>query len=309
MLTIYQRVLPTAFLEEVLQREGIRQNNRIYNARVVLWLMMDQRLHGNASMQQVVLNLGRGLPASFWPQPCKRIREGKISSQDASYNTARQELPKTVVEQSCDRILQELAALTSGSALEWGRRAFFFDGTSVRMPHAAELLERYPPGSNQYGESHSPLLRMLVAHDLETGLALRPDWGAMHGPQAVSEQQLLETAMDRLPPAAVVVGDSNFGVFSVAYTAQQRDHPVLLRLTTVRAKSLARGGLDRRDRPGDRMATQSGRPPEPSAIAGRCLCAGPSDHLLGETRGQTSVPAGDVHHLDGERRGTTKTLR
>jgi hypothetical protein len=61
---------------------------------------------------------------------------------------------------------------------------------------------------------------------------------------------LLELLIDRLPSQAAVVGDANFGVFSVAYTAEQRGHPVLLRLTKVRAQHLAGGplqdGMDRR---------------------------------------------------------------
>jgi hypothetical protein len=93
------------------------------------------------------------------------------------------------------------------------------------------------------------LLRILVAHDLQTGLAMRPEWGAMHGDKAVSEQALLEKAIDRLPPQATVIGDANFGVFSVAYVATQRNHPVLLRLTPDRARCLAgeamRDGIDR----------------------------------------------------------------
>ena len=50
---------------------------------------------------------------------------------------------------------------------------------------------------------------MLVAHDLETGLAMRPTWGALYGPQAVSEQGLVEAAIDRLPQGSIVVGDAN----------------------------------------------------------------------------------------------------
>jgi len=84
---------------------------------------------------------------------------------------------------------------------------------------------------------------------LQTGLAMRPEWGPMHGAQAVSEQQLLEATIDRLPSGAAVVGDANFGVFSVAYVAGQRCHPVLLRLTRQRAQRLAGGplrdGIDR----------------------------------------------------------------
>lgn len=92
------------------------------------------------------------------------------------------------------------------------------------------------------------MVRVLVAHDLHTGLAMRPQWGPMYGPQAVSEQGLLEQAIDQLPNGSTVMGDANFGVFSVAYSATQRQHPVLLRLTTVRARRLAgeplRDGID-----------------------------------------------------------------
>src|SRR4029077_16022513 len=94
-----------------------------------------------------------------------------------------------------------------------------------------------------HGEGHWPLLRVLVAHDVRTGLGMRPEWGAMHGPGAVSEQALLETAIDRLPRGSTVIGDANFGIFSVAYAAEQRGHPVLLRLTAQRAQRLAGGVL------------------------------------------------------------------
>ena len=119
----------------------------------------------------------------------------------------------------------------------------------MRLPHTPVLCDRYPPGSNLHGENHWPLLRVLVAHDVYTGLAMRPIWGPMHGQQAVSEQGLLEEAIDRLPDGSTVIGDANFGVFSVAWVAAQRRHPVLLRLTESRARRLAgenlRDGVDR----------------------------------------------------------------
>ena len=148
-----------------------------------------------------------------------------------------------MVEQSCDRIFEQLTFQLEGILPAFGVRAFFVDGTSVHLAHSQSLRQSYPPGSNQHGEAHWPLLRMLVAPDLETGLAMRPQWGPMHGLQAVSEQQLLEMALDRLPSGSVLVGEANFGVFSVAYAAQQRRHPALLRLTLARALRLAGGAL------------------------------------------------------------------
>jgi hypothetical protein len=222
---------------------------------VILWLLVVQRLHGGASLEAAVLELLRGLPASFWPRPCKRIRDwqehGKPPSNNTgAYHQARQALPLSIVEQSCDRIFEELVARFDESSPKGAPRAFILDGSSIRTAHAPELCKRYPPGSNQYREGHWPLLRVLVAHDLRTGLAMRPEWGPMHGPQAVSEQQLLQRAMGRLPSGSTVIGDANFGIFFVAYTATQNKHGVLLRLTSVRAQRLAgeplHNGIDRR---------------------------------------------------------------
>lgn len=255
VLSLYQRLLPVGFLDRLRERAGICQNNRIYTNLVVMWLMITQRLQGNGTLERAVLELVRGLPASFWPRPCKRLQDWRqnpeaLSSHSGAYNNARQSLPVKIVEHSCDRIFEQLTAFVDGKLPSVGRRVFFFDGTSVRLPHTETLHQFYPPGSNQHGESHWPLLRMLVAHDLQTGLAMRPQWGPANGSQAVSEQQLLDVAIDRLPPGSAVAGDANFGVFSVAYAAAQRGHPVVLRLTLARARHLAgeplRDPIDRR---------------------------------------------------------------
>jgi hypothetical protein len=248
VLSLYRSILPAGFFEHLRKQASIRENNRVYTLPVVIWLMITQRLASHGSMEKAVLELLRGLPAGFWPQPCKRLQDWQrnprsLSSHTGAYNKARQELPLSVVQQSCDRMFQQLIAEAGGSLPPTGRRLFFFDGTSVRLAHSEELLRCYPPGSNQQGESHWPLLRMLVAHDLETGLAMRPEWGALNGSQAVSEQQLLESSIDRLPVGSVVAGDANFGVFSVAWTGVQHGHSVLLRLTEQRARRLAGGPL------------------------------------------------------------------
>lgn len=256
MLSLYQRLLPVEFFDQLRQEEKRRENNRVYTTGVVMWLMVAQRLQGDGTLETGVLELLRGLPDSFWPNPCKRLQVGpdgqkpKLSGNTGSYNKARQALPVTVVEQSFDRVFEQLTGEAEGALATVGRRAFFLDGTTMRLPHTAALCEAYPPGSNQHGESHWPIIRALVAHDLKTGLAMRPQWGPLNGNQAVSEQGLLEQAIERLPSESAVVGDANFGVFSVAFAATQRNHPVLLRLTIVRAERLAgeplRDGIDRR---------------------------------------------------------------
>lgn len=233
----------------------MRGSNRVYTPLVVMWLLVVQRLHGAAPLEAAVLELLQGLPASFWPRPCKRIRDwqghGKpLSSNTGAYNQARQALSLSVVQQSCDRIFDQLVNRMVPCGAEAARSVFVLDGSSMRMPHTSPLTERFPPGSNQYGEGHWPVMRVLVAHELRTGLAMRPEWGPMYGADAVSEQHLLERAIGRLPGGATVIGDSNFGVFSVAFAAAKTEHPLLLRLTESRAQRLAGGPLhDGTDRP------------------------------------------------------------
>ena len=163
-------------------------------------------------------------------------------------------------------------AQLNGTLPALGARAFFVDGTTVRLAHTPALRQCYPPGSNQHGEAHWPLLRMLVAHDLQTGLAMRPEWGPLHGPHAVSEQQLLERAMDRLPDGSAIVADANFGIFSVAYAAEQRRRPVTLRLTLARALHLSGGPLqDGIDRPILWKPSREDRRSHPSLPADACV--------------------------------------
>ena len=112
MLTLYEQLLPLGVLEELGRQEGRRQNRRVYTDRVVIWLMVTQRLQSNGTLESGVLELIRGLPASLWESPCKRIRlllEGKavLSDNTGSYNEARQCLPCQVVEQGFDHVFRQ----------------------------------------------------------------------------------------------------------------------------------------------------------------------------------------------------------
>src|SRR5450759_2279839 len=74
-------------------------------------------------------------------------------------------------------------------------------------------------------------------------------WRPMYGPKAVSEQSLTEQILDRIPHHSVLMGDINFGVFTVAFATTQRGHDVLVRLQPSRGAVVGRGlalqtGLD-----------------------------------------------------------------
>src|SRR6202020_2562519 len=64
--------------------------------------------------------------------------------------------------------------------------------------------------------------------------------GAMYGPDAVGEQKLAEKLMGELPPSSVLIGDRNFGVFSVVWQAALLGHEGVIRLTRIRAEKIHR---------------------------------------------------------------------
>jgi hypothetical protein len=232
-----------AELFRLLQRQSGRiVRNGIYSARLVIWMMMNQRLQARGTLASSVEQLVQG---RFDPllSRCKRVRQKKIAVSTGGYCQARQHLPKLLVSRSMDELIQRLRSrlLESGSPL--GQRVYVLDGSSLQMEHEPELVQAFPPASNQHGKSHWPVVRLVVLHDLETGLAERPYWGPLNGRQAVSEQALAGQAMQHVPEGSVMVGDRNFGIFSTAYSAQQRGHRVVLRLTAVRAKSLMGGPI------------------------------------------------------------------
>ena len=62
----------------------------------------------------------------------------------------------------------------------------------------------------------------------------------MYGPNAVSETELARACFAKLNAGSVVMGDANFGIFSVAHAADQCGHSFLFRLTPPRFKSLCK---------------------------------------------------------------------
>jgi hypothetical protein len=181
LLALFQQLLPIEFFLSALLQAKVRENNRVYTSAVVVWLMICQRLEAQGTLENAVLDLLVGLPRSFWPMPCMRLEQAaeeggaRLSQQTGAYNKARQRLSLPVVEQCCDQVFHQL--IEQAELVPDRRPAFFFDGTTVRMPHGEELVEAFPPTANQHGISHCHCSAYWVAHDLYTGLALRPQWG------------------------------------------------------------------------------------------------------------------------------------
>jgi hypothetical protein len=239
---LYLQLAPGELFRLLQRQMGVKVRNGIYSARLVIWMMINQRLQARGTLASSVEQLVQGRFDALLSR-CKRVREKKMALSTGGYCQARQHLPKLLVSRSMDELIERLRSrlLESGSQLE--QRVYLLDGSSLQLEHEPELVKEFPPASNQHGKSHWPVMRLVVLHDLETALAERPYWGPLNGRQAVSEQALAERAMQTVPAGSVIVGDRNFGIFSTAYSAQQQGHRVVVRLTAVRAKSLLGGSL------------------------------------------------------------------
>lgn len=244
LFSLYRQLAP-AELFRLLQREiGWKARAGIYTARLVMWMMMIQRLQPRGTLASSVAQLVEG---RFDPllNSCKRVQENKIGLSTGGYCQARAHLPKLLVSRTMNELIEKLRGRLLESQAELPYRVYLLDGSSLQLEHTHELLEEYPPVINQHGQSHWPMLKIVVLHDLETGLAERPYWGAMNGRKAVSEQALADRAMQHVPGGSVIVGDRNFGIFATAYGAQKAGQKCIVRLTAVRAKSLMGGSIAR----------------------------------------------------------------
>jgi hypothetical protein len=244
LFSLYRQVAP-AELFRLLQRQiGLKVRVGIYAARLVVWMMMMQRLEPRGTLASSVAQLVEG---RFDPllSPCKRVREKKIGLSTGGYCQARQHLPKQLVVRTMDELQERLRQRLLESRPQLPQRVYLLDGSSLQLEHEPELVEAYPPASNQHGKSHRPVIRIVVLHDLETGLAERPYWGPFNGRKAVSEQALAVHAMAHIPAGSVIVEDRNFGIFATAYHTQQAGHQSIARLTAVRAKRLMDGPIAR----------------------------------------------------------------
>ena len=198
--------------------------------------MIYQRLHAKGTLSVAVGELLTG-PAGAFVHRSGGVASTPLSANTSAYSQARSRLPVEVAEKVSDWIFEALSdqpQILPGL----GQPMFLLDGSTILLAHSDDLVAHYPPPCNQHGASHWPVIRIVVAHDVVSGLAVRPVWGPIGGTAAVSEQGLAKIIIGRLPAACGITGDRNFGIFSMAWHAAEQAHPCLFRLTDLRATKL-----------------------------------------------------------------------
>ena len=271
--SLYQRFISSGVIGYLQKQAGVKVRCSIYTIPVVMWLMILQRLQPGGTLATGVEALLGGAADSLL-SGCRRAQQKRISRRTGGYSHARQRLPKLLCRQVVGELILRLREMLNPAG---GRLSYVLDGSSLELEASPSLRRVYPPGENQHGQAHWPVLRIVVLHELETGLAEQPHWGPMYGTEAVSEQSLAGKAMDALAPGSVLVGDRNFGVFSIAWQAQQRGIDVVIRLTAERARKLSgepihtEGEREVRWTPSRLDGRRQGGMPEGAAVEGRLI--------------------------------------
>lgn len=233
ILNLYSTSLPLDWFANLRSELKVSGCGGLFSPAFTCWLMIQQRLE-RTTVEETWLSVSPELACRFSPTS-KRACSGVLSPYGGGYGHARNALPVEIVQTMSDRLFTQLSLEKEESGIS----AFALDGTSLTPDGSAALRKAYPPCRNQHGESHFPVIRMVVAHCLRSGMALRPAWGPMYGKDAIAEQPLALQILNRLPEGSLVVADRNFGVFSITWSLKELSHPCLVRMTEVRAKSMA----------------------------------------------------------------------
>jgi putative transposase len=232
---LYTRVLSREYFEQLSQQLGIATAKSIFNWMTIIYGMILQRLSSKGTLNAIMADLISVLDQF---SDHRRVRDKTVSANPGGFCRARGRMAMSVVEGSFDHLFETLHRQGIRTADEPSE--FLLDGTTLTLQATPELKKVYPPARNQHGESHWPIMRVVVAHSLRTGFATRPAWSS----KDISEQVLADQAIEYLPPGSTIIADRNFGVFSTAYHAFTTGHPVILRMTEARAQALGGHGLN-----------------------------------------------------------------
>lgn len=203
---------------------------RVFTPLITLWYFLFQRLNADPKQQAVVLDALLG-GADALAEPGSWPSQALISSETGSYNEARQRLPESVIREIHAHSARKLAPAEAVGTLP---KVQLMDGTLIAVLTNPELSEAYPPARNQHGTSAWSQIRCVAAFELQNGGV----HAAAQAPTTTSEQALAWEIFAQSPAGTLSIGDSNFGVYSVAQAARHHRQHVLVRLTAVRAKCL-----------------------------------------------------------------------
>ena len=235
LLPISQELLPRQVLEELVKASGKTFYERLFSPMVILWGLIYQRLNADHTCDAALSYLSSG-SVDHLDRTQQRPLSARIkSTSTAAYCKARKRLPLSVLQGALGHTGDVIrSGLDEGG--KWrGHSVGLLDGSTLYLSPEPELVAHYGRHQNGQGQTYWVVMRVVVAFCLRTAALL----GVAEGPLSSSEQGLAKTVLAQAQPNSLYLGDSNFGIFSVAQAARHYGVGLLLRLTQQRAQALA----------------------------------------------------------------------
>ena len=248
VLPVFKELLSAATVRNLVKGCGLTMYERLFTPLIVVWCFIFQRLNSDHALDAVVSHVASGAVDHLDDRDRRPVSERIGSESTAGYAIARKRIPLAVLKQVSGLFAQAAEEHQGAEALWHGHPVALLDGTTLALRPEKDLVEYYGQARNQHGLAYWVIMRVVAAFGLHTGVLL----GAADGPHLESEQSLAKEVLAQLAPNSICVGDSNFGVFSVAQAARHYHVWPLLRLTACRAQALAKRKLH----PGDDQVVQ-----------------------------------------------------
>jgi len=237
LLGVFHQLLPAARLTSWLAVSEKAFYQRAFTPLVTLWYLVFQRLNDNHGLSQVQEDALAGGADHLSPRG-KRLSQQLCSQATTSFSDARQRLPVEV----CHRALRHIADQTQQCfdvPRQFGLKLGLVDGSTCRLRPFGDIPQQFKShrGGRAKKLPYWCLARVIGVFCWATGVVLD---SAMDHPK-ISEQALsARMLLERCWKGWLLVGDSNFGVYSVVRAMVAAQAQALVRLTAVRARKLAR---------------------------------------------------------------------
>lgn len=208
---------------------GPNSRDRIYTLKRTFWCFLWQLLQPKTSGRGVV----RQLQALLGLQD-----QGKISSSDGAYFTAKARLPLTVLQAALGdsaRAADQRAGAHTYPGLE--REVVVVDGSTVSAADTADNQRRFPQSASQAKGCGFPLIKFVVLFSLASG-AIRQ---VMIGNKHVHELRLFRRLWHSIKSGAILLADRGFSDYTTLAELTSRGVDVLTRLHQRRAPDRRRG--------------------------------------------------------------------
>ena len=231
------------FEREFPEGRMLKVGNGIYTPALIILMMVVCRVMGNvsfSSMMKTFVKKMNEIPDVkqfvYDDKNYKYSRSHRVELDYVSDNTggivkATKRVPLEKVESLYDGVVSWIMETQKDLLLQ--ERYFIIDGTTTRLEASKELCENFYRRQGGSKE-HYPKARVLLATDLNTGVSIRPEVGDIKS----NEQALAKGVIGRMPLNSTILGDANFGTFSVACVAKERGHKVIFRMQSVRAQKI-----------------------------------------------------------------------